>query len=266
MNLSKRSKLSVCQFLALFNRDELVLLLGKYELPTDELESRMGGQSVTAVLKEVVLEASASQLKGLIQELARTGNSMRTEISPRYRFDERWDDLCLCLKLDGYAIERDEYDRELGRFVPVEPVLEGVDAVEDDLTSELRRSGISDIEEILQVLEGSASSFRNRDFNGCLNNARVALQTLATSIAQARLQGHPGNFDAEKWGQIVAYLRKSDFVTKKQEEGLTGVFSFISPGSHKPIGFSEEEFARLGRSLAVSICYFLVKQLNAGEG
>ncbi len=266
MNLSKRSKLSVCQFLALFNRDELVLLLGKYELPTDELESRMGGQSVTAVLKVDILQASASQLGELVQELARTWGSLRNEISPRYRFDERWDDLCLCLNLDGYAMERDEYDRELGRFVPVEPMLEGAVAVEDDLTGELRRSGLSDIEGILKVLEDSAGAFRNGDFNGCLNNARVALQTLATSIAQARLPGHPGNFDAEKWGQIVAYLRKSDFVTKKQEEGLTGVFSFISPGSHTPIGFTEEEFARLGRSLAVSICYFLAKRLNADEG
>lgn len=266
MNLSRRSKLSLCQFLALFERDDLVLLFDKYELPTDELESRWRGQSVTALLKEAILQASASQLGELVQELARAGNSMRAEISPRYRFDERWDDLLLCLKLDGYAKERNEYDRELGRFVPVEPVLEGAAVVEDDLTRELRRSGLSDIEGIFEVLESSASAFRRSDFNGCLSNARVALQTLATSIARARTQDYPGNFDDNKWGQVIAYLRSSGFITEKQEEGLTGVFSFISPGSHSPIGFSEEEFARLGRSLAVSICYFLAKRLNAGEG
>lgn len=266
MNLSKRAKLSLCQFLDLFERDSLVLLLDKYELPTDELESHRIGQGVTPVVKEVVLEASASQLEELVQELARTQGSMRTEISPRYRFDERWDDLLLCLKLDGYAKERDEYDRELGRFVPVEPVLEGAAVVEDDLTRELRRSGLSDIEGILQVLESSASAFRDSDFNSCLSNARVVLQTLATSIARARTQDHRGNFDDNKWGQVIAYLSSSGFISKKQEEGLTGVFSFISPGSHSPIGFSGEEYARLGRSLAISISYFLVKQLNAGEG
>ena len=30
MNLSERSKLSLCQFLTLFGRDDLILLLGKY--------------------------------------------------------------------------------------------------------------------------------------------------------------------------------------------------------------------------------------------
>ena len=136
-------------------------------------------------------------------------------------------------------------------------------SVQDDLTKELRRSGLPDTKEILQALEGSASAFRNNDFNGCLNNARVALQTLATSISQAHLAGHPGNFEATKWGHVIAYLRASDFITQQQERGLAGVFGFISPGSHTPIGFNKEEFGRLGRSLAVSICYFLVKRFNA---
>ena len=39
MYLSKRSKLSLCQFLTLFGRDDLVLLLGKYGFSTDELET-----------------------------------------------------------------------------------------------------------------------------------------------------------------------------------------------------------------------------------
>ena len=49
------------------------------------------------------------------------------------------------------------------------------------------------------ILDGSASAFRNSDFNGCLNNARVALQTLASSIARERLREHPGSFDEKKW-------------------------------------------------------------------
>ncbi len=42
-----------------------------------------------------------------------------------------------------------------------------------------------------------------------------------------------------------------------------GVYGFISRASHTPIGFSEQEFARLGRSLALGFCYFLIKQFNA---
>ena len=273
MNLSQRSKFSLCQFLALFERDDLVLLLGKYGLST------WGTQNRNAALREAVLQASVLQLGSLVQELARTHDSMRSGVAPRYRFDERWRDLCLCLKLDGYAKEqRNDYGpfgppavqgiegKELACFVPIEPVIEGADPGEDDLIRELKRSGLSESEEIIRVLGNSADNFRGNDFNGCLNNARVALQTLATSVAQARLPSHSGNFDATKWGQVVAYLRTSGFITQQQEKGLTGVFSFISPGSHIPVGFSEEEFARLGYNLAVSFCYFLVKQYNHAIG
>ena len=265
MNLGRRSRLSLCQFLTLFGRDELVLLLGKYGFPTDELEYEWAGASIAGALRDVIVPASASQLDGLVQELARTRDSMRTGISPRYRFDERWTDLRLCLELDGYAWERDEFGIERHRFVPIEPNIEGVATVEDALTGELRRSGLPDVERIVQVLDGSASAFRSSDFNGCLNNARVALQTLATSIARERLREHAGSFDERKWGQVIAYLRTSGFITEQQEQGLAGVFGLISPGSHTPIGFDEEEFARLGRGLAVSVIYFLAKRLNAHE-
>ena len=63
---------------------------------------------------------------------------------------------------------------------------------------------------------------------------------------------------------MISYLKDSGFIIEQQERGLAGVFGFISPGSHKPIG--EEEFARLGRSLAVTTCYFLAKLLNADTG
>ncbi len=212
-----------------------------------------------------IVPASTSQLEGLIQELARTLESMRTGVSPRYRFDERWTDLRLCLELDGYTEERDQFDEVQARFIPIEPNIGGAATVEDELTKELRRSGLPDVEGILQVLDRSGSAFRNGDFNGCLNNARVALQTLATLIACERRQDHAGEFDESKWGQVIAYLRTSGFISQQQEHGLAGVFGLISPGSHAPIGFDEEEFARLGRGLAVSIIYFLAIRRNANE-
>ena len=79
----------------------------------------------------------------------------------------------------------------LDRFVPIEPIVEGADPVEDDLTRELRLSALTNTEEIIQCLDSSADAFRGSDFNGCLSNARVALQTLASSIARVRLLNHP---------------------------------------------------------------------------
>ena len=55
MNLSQRSQLSLCQFLTLFGRDDLILLLGKYGVSTDEIENQRAGHSIAAALKAAVL-------------------------------------------------------------------------------------------------------------------------------------------------------------------------------------------------------------------
>ena len=263
MNLNRRSKLSLCQFLKLFERDDLVTLLEKHGLSTDEIEHQWHSSSIVAALRDAIIPASESQLDGLVQELARTCRSMRTDVSPRYRFDERWKDFLLCLNLDGYVMEQDEYGREVDRFIPIEPIVDGTTPVEDDLTKELRRSNLANADEVLQVIDNSASAFRNGNFNSCLSNARVALETLAKLIAQARLSKQAETYNSERWGKVIEHLRISGFITKEQEKGICGVFTFISPGSHSPI--KEEEYARLGRNLSLSICYFLVKQFNATD-
>ena len=103
---------------------------------------------------------------------------MRTGVSPRYRVDERWTDLRLCLELGGYGKERDEYDREQDRFIPIEPKFEGAAAVEDELTKELRRSGLPDIEGIVQVLDGSARS-----------RQRLTRETFLDGFADEKVRG-----------------------------------------------------------------------------
>ena len=263
MNLSSRSKLSLCQLLLLVDRDQLVLLLSKYGFATANLENRWNDQSVAVSVRNEVIPASATQLGDLVQELARTRSSIRAGVDPRYRFNERWNDLLLSLELDNYVLAEAQDGRNLERFEPIEPILAGSEPVEDDLTKELRRSALAATEDILRVLDESARAFIQGDHNGCLNSARVSLQALATSIAQARLAGHPATFNSAKWGEVVAYLRTSSFITLQDERGLTGVFSFVSPGSHTPIGFTEQEFARLGRTLVISFCYFLVKRWNS---
>lgn len=273
MNLSKRSKLSLCQFLILFERGEPVTLLDKYDFFEDEWEYQNVSQYETQdelarQLRKVVLRASPEQLGNLLEEMARTQDSLRSLVTPRYRFDERWDDLLTCLQMDGYVLKT-EYKGgvQCNTFVPIDPAIEGAEPVENDLARELRASGLSEAEKIIRTLENSADAFRRADpdFNACLANARVALQTLATSIATVRTTSHPGKFDPTKWGQVVAYLRTSGFISEAEEKGLGGVFGFISPGAHTPIGLTEQELARLGRSLAASMCYFMVKKFNGQQ-
>jgi hypothetical protein len=262
MNLSQRTKLSLCQFLtSLLSRDELILLLQKHGIPHENIEfAHPGGISS---IKETLLGAEHTKLGALIQELARTRGAIRTGVSPKYKFDERWSDLCRCLELDGYAVARDENGRKLDRFHPIEPVIPGVSNPEDELRNELERSGLAGADQTVSTLDKSASAFRNEDFNGCLSNARVGLQALATTIAKACPTDPPHGYDESKWGQVLARLKSTNLITDREEKALAGVYGFISDGTHKPVGFTEQEFARLGRTLALNFCYFLVKRWNA---
>ena len=70
MKLSQRSKLSLCQFLRLFPKGDLTLLLGKYEWSTDNLERLWDVLSLAEALKEVIVQASDSQLQGLVIQLS----------------------------------------------------------------------------------------------------------------------------------------------------------------------------------------------------
>ena len=38
--------------------------------------------------------------------------------------------------------------------------------------------------------------------------------------------------------------------------------SFVSNGSHIPLGFTNEEYARYGRNLLMSKCYYIIKNIN----
>jgi hypothetical protein len=241
------------QLLELQNTQFLQLLLQKHEFPAHD--EYWTGQ----IIRNGLQGATDNQLLGLLDEIIRTQGDLRTRVAPRYRHDERWGDLVHCLSLDGYRVAAQT-------LIAADPTIEGTVSVEDDLTQELNRSGLGEALEVIRLITASGESFRRApaDYNGCLTNARVALQTLGTAVARARRVRHPGHFDESVWGQVLAYLRVSGLITREEETGIAGVFGFISPGAHRPLGVTEEEMARLGRSLAASMCYFLIKRHNCG--
>lgn len=123
MEISHRSKYSLCQLLEELNRTDATLLLEKHGIPTQDDWRR---QPWILTVRDHLIEASAERVGNVLQELARTAGSFRNNVTPRHIFDERWDDLVLCLSLDGFVVPLDEYDRPLKCFVPIEPQLEGV--------------------------------------------------------------------------------------------------------------------------------------------
>lgn len=246
MIISKRTKLSLCQFLVLFNDDNVCILLQKYNFP--DISS----------CNQIQLSISLSDningsISNLIEEILKTSSTLRNEVTPRYRFDERWKDLEKCLMLDGYKIENNE-------LLKIEPTIEGVESMDDDLTNLLTRAYLSDFGNVIQHIKRSADSFNQSNYNDCLSNARIALETIVRAIALNK--NCVITSESKAWGESLAYL-KNQVITEKEEKIVAHVYSFISDGCHVSIGFTEEEFARFGRNLAMSMCYFLIKKFNS---
>jgi hypothetical protein len=188
---------------------------------------------------------------------------LRGAVNPKYLYDERWTDLERCFLLDGYRFTGD-YSSGY-KFVAVDPTIAAAAPLDDDLSGELNRSNLADRSEIMRLMNNSAEDFCKQppDFNGSLTSARVSLETLAKNIAAIHQTKTPMSGDPTKFGAIVAYLQHQiGFLDKKEEDGIVGVYSFVSPGAHVPVGFTEEEMVRLGRSMIAAMCYFLVKKHN----
>lgn len=256
---SRRFLRSLAQFLGLQNPELVVLLLEKHQIDAFGVESAQSyGSEILTELVRALDAACEEAIRSLAGEIARTSGDLRSHVSPKYTYDERFDDLQRCAYLDGYIFENQE-------VVPVDPTIVGVAPLEDDLTKILDCSGLGGAADVIRKLNDSASSFRSDppNFNATLNDARVALQTLATQIALELQMRQGGNFEKTKWGSVISYLLQIGFITTEEERGLAGVFGFVSPGSHRPVGFSDQEMARLGRSFAAGMCYFLVKRYLA---
>lgn len=72
-----------------------------------------------------------------------------------------------------------------------------------------------------------------------------------------------GSYNPLKWGEVIAFLRNNGEITVEEEKGLAGVFGFLSPGAHRAVGISEDQMTRLGRSFALNMCWFLLKNYSA---
>lgn len=251
--IGSRTLSSLAQFLELYETTLVVVLMNKHDIPTSI--------GVGRLLIEVLCSlrsANDEKVLSLLEEIVRTGGDLRVRVSPKYRYDERFSDLCRCLQLDGYIVENK-------KITSADPSINDAPSLEDDLLEALKKSDLPDSNEIVKKINDSTCSFRSSppNYNACLNDIRVALETLARAIASNQ-QSRSSSINYEtKWGAVINFLRQVEFITQEEEKGLAGVYGFISRGSHQPLGISEEQMARLGRSLALGMCWFLVKSYRS---
>lgn len=251
--IGSRSRYSLAQFLELQETSFVIVLMNKHGTRI----SIENGKLIMALVDNL-RSLPDEDVLFVLNEIIRTRGDLRARVNPKYRFDERLADLIRCLELDGYFI-RDE------QLIQADPSISDTPPLDDDLIQELKASGLPSATEIISKIDGSSESFRKStpNYNACLNDIRISLETLARSIASIRESEGSPSYDPSKWGSILGFLRKIDFVSQEEERGLAGVYGFVSPGSHRPLGLSEEQMARLGRSLALSMCWFLIKTHKA---
>ncbi|MBI3546741.1 MAG: hypothetical protein HY081_09160 [Gammaproteobacteria bacterium] len=251
--IGSRTRYSLAQFLELHETAFVVVLMNKHNIRTSIEDGRL----LTDVIQSL-RPTSDEKVLSLLDEIVRTSRDLRARVNPKYRHDERFSDLHRCLQLDGYIVENK-------KVTQIDPSISDAPPLEDDLLEALKTSGLPDVDEIAKKINDSSESFRSSppNYNACLNDIRVALETLARAIAITRQASGSPSYDQTKWGVVVSFLKQVGFITQEEEKGLAGVYSFVSPGSHRPLSISEEQMARLGRSLALGMCWFLVKSYQS---
>lgn len=248
--LSNRTRTSIAQLLELYDAQFSITLFQKHGLRL----SIQGGALLFGLNAALRDQAGSNGMSAMLEEIVRTQGDLRNRVTPRYRFDERLDDLGRCLQLDGYKIDGK-------RVVPLDPSIPDTPPIEDELLESLAKSGLDCDQSIRQKLVDSAAAFRNvpPNYNACMNDGRVALESIAREIAKDLARVNQTSYDPTKWGSILTFLRLGNFLTLEEEQGLAGVYKFLSPGSHRPLSLTEAEMSRLGRAIALSMCWFLVK-------
>ncbi len=187
---STRTKISISQLLELFEISFTNILFEKYSME-DNCRNIQD-------IKESIF--SSNSLDSIISELISTKQDLRSRISPKYKFDERWNDFEKCLFLDGYKIENNI-------LISIEPNIDGVITLEDDFTIEINSSTFSKKEDVKRLINESAEAFKNSDYNQCLSKSRIALETLIRTIAIDKYSN-----TNDTWGSALSNLKTNSFL------------------------------------------------------
>ena len=244
MILNLRTKISLSQLLDKCNYLQINILFEKHLLSCD--------CNNIIDIKDVL---TTEDIISLIQEVVLTKRELRNRVSPRYEFDDRWGDFEKCLLLDGYKIN------ENNTISSIEPNVDGIVAMEDDLISEIEKSCLSKKVAIIKKIKESEEAFKRTtpDYDGCLSKARIAIET----IVRNKVEDETGT--NKSWGKSLSVLKTNGFITQNEENALSSIYTLVSDGSHKPLGFTDAEYSRYGRNLIMTTCYYIIKKQNGNH-
>lgn len=240
---------ATAQALAALSNDAAQTLLYKH------LGGGNGGGMMGAV--EAMTGSADEAVGALIAELVVQQNQLRHSAPTRHVFDSRVNDLQRWLFHDGLSVDHE------GHLVTVGAAVEEATGIRDQILEELTASGLDADHALERALNEAVQAFRSNppDFNESTTKVRIALETVARRAAPA-IAGRRGiPAPADTWGSSLTFLRISaQLITLQEEQTLAAVYTLISPGAHRPTGLTDEEWARLARTFALSATYFLLRK------
>jgi len=249
--LTNQTRTTLVQLLNALSPDAVHLLLVKHL----DLEI---WPITTHHLLDAVSDASPEGLAGLLVELLGGKTAIRKDAPTKYVFDGRLSDLTGRLLADGYEVFKDA-------LVRLMPAAEPAAQISDYLETALVDSGLDLDGKIQRLLQDSHRSMSATppDLNDATTKARIALETIArrsaTSIANARGIQPP----EDRWGSALLFLGEQAVIARAEEDALAKVYTLISPGAHVLKGLTEEQWALLAKTFAISGTYFLLRQYQA---
>jgi hypothetical protein len=214
---SKRKKASLAQLLMELPATDVFLMLVKHDLVEQEMSDTFNPNNYhwfSRATSDAILDGAPEKVAAVIDEVVATSRAIRTKFQPKYVFDQRFWDFERTLELDGYRIDG-------SKLLAIDETIGAAPPVDDDLVTALHSSGLAESEQIIIALEHSANDFRKNpsDLNGCLANARVALETLCRSVASSSMGK---DFDDIKWGQRSIISVRAASLQKTRKRVLPG--------------------------------------------
>lgn len=249
--LTSQTRATLVQVLQSISPDAVRLLLLKH------LDQDLWPVTTHALL-ELTANAASESVAGLLVELLSGNTAVRAEAPTKYVFDGRLADLRARLRADGFEVIEDGLLR-------IMPSAESAAKISDGLEQLLTDSDLDPDGKLRRLLRESYESIAATppDLNGSTTKARIALETIVRRAAAAIARRRGKQAPSDSWGAALQYLRSEAVLAPTEEEAIAKVYTLISPGAHVPKGLTDEQWALVARTFAVSGAYFIAHQYLA---
>jgi hypothetical protein len=196
------------------------------------------------------------QLREVCEELLRRRNDEQwyasNFVEDAARFQDYMAKLKVQLTADGYKFDGFAIHATL-RARPV------VELADQALRTALEQLTFPLANEVKENLASAEQHFEEPDYNGALQNLRLALKFTLEGVARA-LESQTGKrLPSERENEVRDYLESVGFLSREEKNGLAGIYGLLSI---RPHGRANEKSALLSYAACIMACFYAVDKFG----